>query len=145
MARKTTIYGVTADNRDHGKSFHITEMSAEAAEWWAFRCLQALAKTEFDVDGIAKALRTEPELGDAGHLAEFARHGLKALAAIDPKEAKPLLEELMACVALQLPGNVVRPLLGSDIEELSTRLALRLETIKLHIGFFTNGASPIGG
>ena len=42
MSRRTLIYTVKSDNRDKGKKFQITEMSASRGEAWAMRALLAL-------------------------------------------------------------------------------------------------------
>ena len=42
MARRTLIYTVKTENRDNGKKFVITEMSASRGEAWAMRALLAL-------------------------------------------------------------------------------------------------------
>ena len=41
MSRRTLIYTVKSDNRDKGKKFQITEMSASRGEAWAMRALLA--------------------------------------------------------------------------------------------------------
>jgi len=75
---------------------------------------------------------------------EMARIGLGMLTKVDPVDAKPLLDELMKCVKI-IPDpsnrNIVRSLVDSDIEEVSTRLKLRAEVFKLHVGFSQAAAS----
>ncbi|MGK8226360.1 hypothetical protein ACDY94_03730 [Escherichia coli] len=134
MARKEIDYSVDGDNRDTGKLFRITEMPATEAEWWAIRAGLAMAKNGVEVpDNIA----------DMG-MHEMARIGLGMLTKVDPVDAKPLLDELMKCVKI-IPDpsnrNIVRSLVDSDIEEVSTRLKLRAEVFKLHVGFSQAAAS----
>lgn len=134
MARKEIDYSVDGDNRDTGKLFRITEMPATEAEWWAIRAGLAMAKNGVEVpDNIA----------DMG-MHEMARIGFGMLAKVDPFDAKPLLDELMKCVKI-IPDpsnrNIVRSLVDSDIEEVSTRLKLRAEVFKLHVGFSQAAAS----
>lgn len=134
MARKEIDYSVDGDNRDTGKLFRITEMPATEAEWWAIRAGLAMAKNGVEVpDNIA----------DMG-MHEMARIGFGMLAKVDPFDAKPLLDELMKCVKIiPDPSNrsIVRSLIDSDIEEVSTRLKLRAEVFKLHVGFSQAAAS----
>lgn len=135
MSRKTLIWTVEGTKgRDEGKSFFITEMSATEGEWFAIRAGLAMAKNGVEVpDNIS-------ELGMVG----LAKTGLGMIAKIPQDEAKPLLEELMGCVQY-IPDvknlNIVRPLIETDIEEITTRLKLRAEVFKLHVDFFRNAAS----
>lgn len=127
MARRTETVNIEGeDNRDAGKSFLITEMSAENAEWWAFRVMQALLGSDADIKLDAP-------------LAQVAAQGLRALGKLDPAKAKPLLDEMMGCVQVNLPDGGVRKLFATDIEEVSTRIRIRKEILDLHVGFFTLG------
>lgn len=128
MARKIANHRVTEEGRDNGKLFLITEMSASRAESWAMRVLLALIGSNINVP------ENFAELGMAG-LAEL---GIKALSGLSWEVAEPLLEEMMECVQI-IPDpsktHVVRPLIESDIEEVKTRLNLRMEVWKLHMDF----------
>jgi hypothetical protein len=128
--RRTEIVEIT-EGRDAGKKYQITEMSAEAAEWWAFRALQAVASSEVDLNLQAP-------------LAELARQGMKALASVSPPQAKPLLDEMMSCVQILVPATQKpRALLDGDIEDVKTRFLLRKAVIELHLGFSTGGEEQI--
>lgn len=133
MARKETFYTQDAAGRDQGKVFHITEMSASQAEWWALRALMAMGRSGVEVPD---------NMRDMG-MAALAVEGLKAVSRIPPEEARPLLDELMGCVQY-VPNpadrSVKRPLIESDIEEVATRLKLRAEVFKLHVDFFNAAA-----
>lgn len=129
MARRNQT--VTIDNeksRDHGKSFVITEMPAEQAEWWAARAIQAL-------------LSENPDIGSLGDtpLAQIAAMGFKALGSLPPEKMKPLLDEMFTCVKMGLPNGQSRDLLAGDIEEVMTRMQLRKDIFMLHVDFFTLG------
>jgi len=130
MARKELFYTVESKGRDAGKVFYIKEMSASAAEWWAIRAGMAMAKNGVNMpDNFS-------EMGMAG----MAKVGLEMVAKIPPEDAKPLLDELMACVkAVPNPDNhsIQRNLIDDDTEEVATRLKLRAEVFKLHVDFFT--------
>jgi len=130
MARKELFYTVESKGRDASKVFYIKEMSASAAEWWAIRAGMAMAKNGVNMpDNFS-------EMGMAG----MAKVGLEMVAKIPPGDAKPLLDELMACVkAVPNPDNhsIQRNLIDDDTEEVATRLKLRAEVFKLHVDFFT--------
>lgn len=128
--RRTEIVEI-AEGRDAGKKYQITEMSAEAAEWWAFRALQAIASSEVDLNLQAP-------------MADLARTGLKALASVSPTQAKPLLDEMMSCVKILVPATQKpRDMLDGDIEDVKTRFLLRKAVMELHLGFSTGGEEQI--
>src|SRR5574337_615703 len=93
MARKTKDVSITAENRDKGKTFRITEMGPEAAEDWAFRALQALAASGVEI----------PENPRMMSAAKLAAQGLMALAKADPITVRQLKKELMECVVFVNP------------------------------------------
>jgi hypothetical protein len=149
MARRTKLVTITADGRDKNKRFLLTEMSAEAAEWWAIRALtvignaaaSAVPKGAMDA-GLAGMAAAEAASGLAS--AVFVA-GLRMLPGVDPDALRPLLLEMMACVQYQppTPGIGPQPLLEGDlcqIEEIATRLRLRAEVLELHLGFSLAGA-----
>jgi len=128
MARKTSVVTITEEGRDQGKIFQLTEMSATQTEKFATRLFLAMAKSGLEIpDGLAQS-------GIAG----LASLGLKALAGINFIEAEPLLDEMMICIKI-IPDasrpEVVRALVESDIEEITTRLLLRKELFYLHVNF----------
>lgn len=127
--RRTEIVEIT-EGRDAGKKYQITEMSAEAAEWWAFRALQAIAGAD-------------AELNLQAPLSDMAAQGIKALAKVHPEQAKPLLDEMMSCVSVSLPAGASRDLLANDIEDVKTRFMLRKAVVELHLGFSTGGEDKI--
>ncbi|VEB99938.1 Uncharacterised protein [Cedecea lapagei] len=134
MARKELYYTVEGKGRDKGKVFHITEMPASQAEWWAIRAGLAMAK------GGVNLPDNFSDLGMAG----MAKVGLEMVAKIPVEDARPLLEELMSCVqAVPNPSDrsIKRGLIEDDTEEVSTRLKLRTEVLKLHVDFLTAAAS----
>ena len=128
--RRTEIVEI-AEGRDAGKKYQITEMSAEAAEWWAFRALQAVAGAD-------------AELNLQAPLSDMAAQGIKALAKVHPDQAKPLLDEMMGCVQILVPATQKpRPLLDGDIEDVKTRFMLRKAVVELHLVFSTGGEDKI--
>lgn len=140
MARQTLNYTVTAEGRDKGKVFVLTEMSASKAESWAMRALLALMGSGVEV----------PEGFERMGMAGMAEVGFRALTGLHWDVAKPLLDEMMECVAYMPDAakpQIVRPLMESagveDIEEVATRLQLRVEVWKLHTGFLKAVAPSI--
>jgi hypothetical protein len=126
--RKTLTYTVPFEGRDKGKVFHLTEMPADAAEKWAIRALLAIGHAGIDL----------PPDFETGGMAVIGRVGLEALMRVDFRDAEPLLDEMMLCVSCQpnpTDPKIVRGLVPDDIEEVSTRLALRREVVRLHTGF----------
>lgn len=131
MARKVQRYTVTESNRDSGKTFQITELPALEAERWALRALLAMSRNGVTVPDDAL---------DAG-FASLAAMGLNMLANIKPDEAQELMQKMLECVMYVPEGKGLqpRPLVDSDIEEISTLFRLRAEVLKLH-GDFLKGA-----
>jgi len=128
MARKTLTYKVTEEGRDKGKAFLLTELPSAQGESWAVRVILALMKGGVEVPSGALGLG----------MAALAAMGIKALASLKWEDAEPLLDEMWTCVQFipdpARPG-VTRPIMDEDIEEVTTRLALRKEIIGLHVDF----------
>ena len=119
-------------NRDAGKTFEITEMSAVRAEKWATRALSAMMNSGANIP---------VEVVQLG-MGALAAVGLQALLVVSFAEAEPLLDEMLQCVEiLPDPKNpaVRRPFDPDDIEEVSTILLLRSEVFEIHTGFSIAG------
>jgi len=131
MARKVKTFTVSADGRDKGKIFVLTEMPATKAEKWALRAFLGLARHGIKIpEGVQR-------LGMVG----LAQYGLTLLGQLPYDDAEVLMDEMFQCVKIQ-PGsdpNVTRELIEDDIEEVATRMELRKEIFTLHVDF-TNGA-----
>lgn len=149
MARRTKDI-VIDGGRDDKKVFRITEMSADAAEWWAFRVLQALAANGIDIDDLTSGIKEGIAVSKAqdgakvdlseyqAPLAKVMRGGLNAISKIPPEQAKPILDEMMGCASLVLADKSTRDLFPGDIEDIQTRFKLRLAFAEVHFGFFMN-------
>lgn len=128
MSRKTTIVTISAEGRDQGNAYLITEMPASRAERWATRAIMALGRSGIEVPD---------EVAQAG-MAAVAAMGIRAFTGMDFADAEPLLDEMFDCVQFmpdpKAPG-VVRALIEDDIQEVATRLLLRSEVVALHVGF----------
>lgn len=135
MARKQATVTISAEGRDKGKVFVLTELPAYEAEDWAGRALFALMNAGVEIpDNIAEA-----------GLAGVAALGIKALTKLPYDSAKPLLDSMMKCVQIQPSPSVVRPLVDDDIEEVATLLTLRKEILGLHMDFSMAVAQSISG
>lgn len=133
--RKQVRVTIDAEGRDQGKTFIITEMSADAIERWFRRVLAYLARI-----GIAA-----PALSSVIGMASFSSFNpIQMLAWLDNEE---LNNELMACVMrlptatsdhpTTLPRTLMWGKTGPDIEELMTLAQLKVEVLALHVGFST--------
>jgi hypothetical protein len=112
-------------NRDGGKVFVITEMSALQAERWANRAILAVGNSGAKIDHVKGA-------GIAG----IAVLGFKALFGISEGPALELADELMTCVRIKVAAMPQgRPLTDDDIEEVATRWLLKEKVFELHTGF----------
>ena len=114
-------------DRDKGKTFLLTEMSATRAEKWADRAFLALGRSRVDLPpGIERTRR--PDF----HTMALLVGNMKF------PDLEPLMDELMSCVQIipdpRNPGFVRAPV-EEDIEEVATRQYLRSEVLDLHVNF----------
>ncbi len=141
--RNTKVVTIDDKNRDQGKRFFLTEMSALRTEKWAMRAFLALASSGVEVP---------PDLQKQG-MQGLLTIGIQALArGVDFYNAEPLLDELLECVQIMpnaVDPNVKRALVsdplnpdGDDIQEVSTLLKLRAEVLNLHVDFSMAGVNP---
>lgn len=136
MPRRTKRITIAEKNRDQGKTFVLTEMPADQAEWWATRALLALTNAGADLPAGVSA--------NAG-MAGVAAAGIQALSQLRAETVKPLMDEMFGCVAYEHdPSHPLQPIFAgeaSQIEEVSTRIRLREELLELHLGFSIRGAA----
>lgn len=128
MARKVSIYTVQDAGRDLGKVFQLREMPCSQAEKWALRVFLAVASNGIEL----------PEGAETSGFAGIAAMGLSLIGKLPYDQAEPLLDEMFTCIQIMPnPGdrNVVRSLIDDDIEEVKTRIKLRVEVFKLHADF----------
>jgi hypothetical protein len=126
--RKVAFVKITAEGRDKGKEFKITEMPAMQAEKWAIRAFLALARGGIEIP---------EDIADQG-LAGIAVVGFKMFGSMRWEDAEPLLDEMFACIeAVPEPGNhdKVTSLFESSIDEPATNLFLRKQVFGLHVDF----------
>lgn len=158
MGRKSADITITADGRDLGKTFRVTEMSAVDGEEWAAYALNAMARAgtplpdEVQQAGMAAvgALvfsrmggegEAVSEEGQAARAAAIGGVVVRLLAGVAWFDLKHLMDQMMGCVQIVPPSGTPRPLLtgrtdtDDDIQEVATRLQLRGEVLSLHLGF----------
>jgi hypothetical protein len=135
--RKTKEIVITADGRDKGKRFFVTEMFAWDWCMWTTRAALAVSRSGGNVPaGILQQ-------GMAG----IVSFGLQALTACQWEDAKPLMEEIFATVQ-QRPDNrpgkhlVTINLRAEDIAEPATIYRLFEEVVSLNLGFSLAEAGP---
>lgn len=136
--RKTARVTISAEGRDKGKSFVLTEMPADQAERWAIRALLALAQSGAAISE------------DAMHagMAGIAAMGIQALGGVRWEQLEPLLDEMFACIQYESAGGKAKLLTeilpggNSQIEEVATRMTLRFALWELHVGFSLPEVSP---
>lgn len=133
MALKTARINIKADGRDQGKVFLITEMPARPFERWALKALLAMGKAGMDIPDNIK------ELGPMA----LVSLGLQALLKIDFQTADELMDEMFGCIQYAwnpADPSATRPLIETDIEEVTTRLKLRADWWTLMTGFQIAGS-----
>lgn len=135
MARKTVEYIVKENNRDFGKKFVITEMSAVEGE----RLSQDLYRTMAQ-DGFYKVDPSVVAMSCVG----LATIGLSVIAAASKEAAQEINKSLLATIKtiIEHEGKQQERLLDPevDIEEISTLRELKDQVIKLNFGFLTAAA-----
>ena len=128
MARKKAEVTITADGRDQGKVFILTEMPADQAEKLAVKVFLALSRSGVDL----------PEEVKGQGIVGLAVLGLKVLTMVKAEDAFEIMDEMFSCVQFRPdPSNVgySRAPMPEDIEEVATRFSLRADIWKLHVGF----------
>jgi hypothetical protein len=139
MARRTEHLTITAEGRDKGKVFILTEMPADQAERWAIRALLALTKSGVEL----------PDDALTAGMAGLAAVGVRALAGLNYDDAGPLLDEMLTCAKLEhSPGQPPLPLtVGGvcQVEEVSTFWKIRMALLTLHTGFSMPEVPPTSG
>lgn len=139
--RRTQKLTITAENRDKGKTFLLTEMPSDQGERWALRALLALTNTGAAI----------PEEALGAGMAGLAAVGVQALGMLQHEKVLPLLDELWpSCVKYQpedtrlMPQDIMNGV-NSQIEEVTTRLTIYKELLKLHTGFSLPVEPPTSG
>lgn len=132
MARKEIPFIVEDDNRDKGKEFIITEMSAWDADTLAQDIFRAMGESNFS--GIPADVIT---MGCAG----LATVGLSVISASSPDVAHMLRDRLMSTVEIVITHDgkrTRRKVNGAiDFEEVSTIRSVLDKVFKVNFDFLT--------
>lgn len=126
MARKQIDITIE-DGRDKGKVFKIEEMSAVQMDKWVMKALGLLGR-----DGADISLIGNMTLQDM----------LASISKSPVDDVQPLFDELLACCyfkdenrEVQLKGNII----DSIVEDWTTLTQLKVEALKLNLGFLEQG------
>lgn len=130
MAIKATTVTIT-EGRDRGKKFKITEWPCIRSEHWILRAVFGLGKAGVEIP---------PEILQLGAAATVYAIASQA-SRIPSRLGIRLADELMECVQ-RVEDKLDRSLVDEDIEDVTTRLRLKGEVLKLIFGFFVPAASP---
>ena len=138
MARKEI--NITLQDGERSLNFKVKQMSATQLESWIIRAILALGKGGVDV----------PQGADIRAAGEYlSRHGLAALGRLDYEQVKPLLDELLTCCWHVTGQNSMTQLIPEVVdgilEDVCTLFKLRLEAIKLNLGFLGPEAAKHSG
>lgn len=126
MARKEIEIKIE-EGRDAGKTFKITEMPAVQMDKWVTKAVGILGKNGASVVDIASLSFTTLVV---------------SLMKSDTEEASQLFDELLACASFIKDGVAVSmkgTMIDSVIEEWSTLMRLKNESLKLNLGFLEQG------
>ena len=129
MTRKTTVVTIK-EGRDKGKSFRITEWPCTQIEDWILRAVFGLGKAGVEIS---------PDILQAG-AAPTAYVIASQAVKLPSRLGLKLAHELMECVQ-RVEEKLDRSLVENDIEDVTTRLMLKGEVLKLTFGFFVDAAS----
>lgn len=130
MPRKTTIVTIK-EGRDADKVFRITEWPCLQTEHWIMRAWFGLGKAGVELP---------PELLSVGAV-PIAYWIASHIHLMPSRLGIRLADEMMQCVT-RVEDKLERSLVESDIEDVSTRLLLKKEVLKLTFGFFGFAVSP---
>lgn len=116
------------EGRDAGKVFVITEMPALQMDKWATRALNAIGKNQSG--GVLALLALGvPEL-------------INSFLQADYDKIEPLMQEMLQCCSFKKDGTTVvlnEDFVNEIVEDWNTITNLRIEAIKLNLGFFNEG------
>lgn len=129
--KETVVVPAEWGERDAGKRYVITEISAARAESWGWRMLLLLQNSGETIP---------PNIQGLGYVG-VAILGINTFlrSRINPADLQPLLDEMMTCVQIardpKRPDIVTDIVSDDDIEEVRTRLWLRSEVLRVHTDF----------
>ncbi len=130
---------ITIQDRDQELTFKIKEMPAMQLERWLLGAISALASGDMEF----------PVTEDRAEIAGYILSNIpRAIASLDIDKAYPLLNEMLGCcyrtidrVDEQCNPNTV----DAYIMNVQTLFTLRMEAIKLNLGFLFPEAGMLSG
>jgi hypothetical protein len=133
--RNTIEFTIKDSNRDYGKVFIITEMSAVQGEDLAEDVFRVMSRNNF--------YSIPPEVMSMG-TAGLATIGLAAIANANREEARAISQRLLSTVKVRIEheGKTLERALDAeaDIEEVSTLRFIKDEVFRLNFDFLTTAA-----
>jgi hypothetical protein len=137
MARKEIVIDI--QDREQLLTFKIKEMPASKMDAWILRAGSLLASAWKQT----MAGKTPADLGNIS-----LENELSILGKIDYEKAEPLLNELLSCcsrVVEKIEEHCTPQSVDNYILDVSTLFKLRLEAIKLNLGFLKPAAARLFG
>lgn len=128
--RKEMAWVVDGENRDKGKEFLITEMSAWDAEELAQDIYRAMGEA-----GISEISSDVIAMGCAG----LATLGLSVLSASPADVSRQISRRLLDTVQIRTESGLRKPIID-DYEEVSTIRTLKDKVFELNFSFLTTAA-----
>jgi len=137
MARKEIILEI--QDREQTLTFRIREMPASKLESWIIRAVLLVAGSGAEV----------PAGADLKAVGLFLQSkGLTALGNVDFEKSRPLLDELLSCcsrVIERVEERCTPESVDAYIEDVKTLFTLRMEALKLNLGFFKGAVENLSG
>lgn len=137
MARKKITLDI--QDRDQLLRFTVQEMPATRLESWLLRAASLLDNCSGQTPTGATVNTT---------ISLLLKNGLPALAALDFEKARPLLDELLSCCARVVENVEERctpESVDAYIHDAKTLFTLRMEAIKLNLGFSGPEGAKLSG
>lgn len=135
MARKEKI--IEIQDREQLLKFKIREMSAVQLERWMLRAVILISKANPEL----------PENADIAKAGEFILQNWTSLIGnLDPDKTEIMLDEMLGCcsrVIDKIEEKCTPESVDAYIMDVKTLFNLRLEAVKLNLGFFAQGAESL--
>lgn len=126
------VIEVTINDRGTDKTFRITEMAATKLEKW-------IAKATLIVLGKLNLSDEEKSAGVQAAMADISMNGFGGFRDIEFERIEPLYDTLLDCVEMKIASIYMKAepaTLDAQIEDVQTLFKLRLEVLKVNLGFF---------
>ncbi len=145
MARQEKI--ISLQDREQTLSFKIREMSAYQMESWVRDSATLLARA--GIEGGLETLMQPPQGVQEEEAGAFLLgRALAALGRVDNEKLAPLLDAMLGCCSRMVEGVEERctpQTVNAYIEDYRTLFKLRMEALKLNLGFPVPGGESASG